>query len=198
MLLSNFSVANNQPLCRLALHVKIQAIAAIILLSASVLFAQSEPKTVFSPNNAYFAAVRSVADMTSIWKTDLDGFRLVVLPRKSSDTLGDVYFKADVPTRTVVKFQWSPDSQYLVMSTVSSDGHSPWNFETFVFSVADKSLRCMDDLVGPITSSDFHFELPSTLVVRIRGKASKAGESNDSKTVMVSLEKSFCKMHKLD
>jgi hypothetical protein len=178
--------------------VKIQAIAATVLLFASVLFGQDEAKTAYSPNNAFFAAVRSVPEASYIWKTDLDGFRLVILRCKSADELGDVYFKDDVSGSYVSKFQWSPDSKFVVLTTLSSGGHSPWHFTTFVFCVADRSLRRMDDLIGPITSPDFHFEPPSIVVVRVRDYTRKFGESADSQTVKVPLQQTYRKMHKLN
>lgn len=182
-------------------NVKIQVIAATILLFASTLplFGQDEPKTAYSPDNTMFAAVRSIPSVDYIWKTDMDGFRLVVVRSKADGELGDVYFKDDVATLAVEKFQWSPDSKFLVMTTVSTDGHAPSQFTTFVFSVADKCLRRVDDLSGaPVASADFYLEAPSTAVMRVWNEIHKPGNPDDSKTVKVSLQQTFAKMQKLN
>ena len=198
MLISDSPVDHDHVRRFLTSRVKTQSIAATILLFASVLFGQDKPKTTDSPDHAFFAAVRSIPEPDYIWRRDLDGFRLVVLCRKSANELGDVYFRGDVPAREVAKFQWSPDSKFLVLTTVSSGGHSPWNFKTFVFSVSDKSLRSMDDLVGPITSADFQFEPPSTAVMQVRDYTHEFGDAGDSKTVKVSLQQTYSKMQKFD
>ncbi len=67
-----------------------------------------------------------------------------------------------------------------------------------MFGVADKSLRRMDELIGPVTSDDFHFEGPSTVVVRVRDYTHKLGDPNDSKIVKVPLEKTFLKVEKFN
>ncbi|MCC6547943.1 hypothetical protein IT570_12325 [Candidatus Sumerlaeota bacterium] len=156
----------------------------------------SDP-TAQSPDKRFFAATRRVPDPDYIWKRDLDRFRLVVFRQKSDDELGDVFAKHEGGPRLVDKQLWSPDSKFFVLSTASSGGHSPWHFDTCVFSVADQTLRRMDDLVGPITDPQFHFEPPDTVVVRVRDYTHEFGDPGDSKTVKVVLHDAFGKMAKV-
>lgn len=59
----------------------------------------------------------------------------------------------------VYRAAWSPDSQYLAYSLVSSGGHSPWSFPIWVFSVRRSQFARFSDMIGgrPTLSGDFSF-----------------------------------------
>ena len=173
----------------------LRSLFVVLLMSASSLLAQDAEKAT-SPDKSLFAAVRSVPESQYIWNTDLDGFRLVVFHLKKGDEIGTILFTGEVAARTVSKIKWSPDSRFIVLTTTSSGGHSPWHYKTYVFSVADKSLRYADDTIGQVTSEDFHFEPPNTVVLRVRDYDHEYGTPDDSKAVKVSLEKTYRKMPK--
>jgi hypothetical protein len=177
-----------------------QSLLLFLLFLASAGFAADvpgDPVTAVSPDKKFFAAIRGVPDDELIWKTDLDRFRLVVFRHKTPDQIGALYARGEGGARQAVKMLWSPDSKFLVFSTTSSGGHSPWHFWTYVFSVADKTLRRVDDFAGPITDAKFHFELPDILVVQVRDYEHELGQPGESKTMKVRLHEVFRKMPKL-
>ena len=106
--------------------------------------------TAVSPDKKFFAAGRIVPDPQLVYRSDLDGFRLVIY--SGSDAPTEIYASHDFPLRGIAHIAWSPDSQFLVLTTDSSGGHSPWHSKAFVFSVADKSFRFMDEAIGSVLS----------------------------------------------
>ena len=124
-----------------------------------------------SPDGSYFVAMRRMPDDEIIWKTDSDGFRLVVFPL-NGDSLGDLYFSFYVGGRLPLEIKWTPDSKFLVFATESTGGHSPWHITTFVFSVDAKKVVCLDGVIGPVVSDEFKIEKPHTGTFSV----GKAGE----------------------
>jgi hypothetical protein len=100
-----------------------------------------------SPDRKVFAALRCVPAQELIYRRDLDGFRVVVY-RGGSNNPQEIYSRHDFLLRTVMQIAWSPDSKFLLFTTASSGGHSPWHFKTFVFCAADRSFRDMESAVG--------------------------------------------------
>jgi len=89
--------------------------------------------TAVSPDKKFFAAGRIVPDPQLVYRSDLDGFRLVIY--SGSDAPTEIYASHDFPLRGIAHIAWSPDSQFLVLTTDSSGGHSPWHSKAFVFAV---------------------------------------------------------------
>ena len=72
------------------------------------------------------------------------------------------------PRRMVSEIRWSPDSRFLLFTTASSGGHSPWHFNTYVFRAADKSFRDVESVVhSTVGSGDFRFEAPDVAVLTV-------------------------------
>lgn len=162
---------------------------SITLISVALLYshlalardADREVVTATSPSKAFVARVREVPDEAFAQRRDLDGVRVIIL-RQGGDGRGGEYARHEIPRRLVSHMAWSPDSRFLVITTTSSGGHSAWHFPAYVFCVADKSLRPLDDVIGNVTSPEFHFEPPNVLVASVQ-----AGE--DSKTRKIALAK---------
>jgi hypothetical protein len=116
------------------------ALAFLLVLSiAATLAAQNleNPWKEDSPDRSFTAAARRIPDKKYIWRDDLDGFRLVIFtlePGPDKNT-GELYFSRDFPARVPAQIQWSPDSRFLVLTTASSGGHSPWHYTTYVLSM---------------------------------------------------------------
>lgn len=129
-----------------------------------------------SPDKVFFATAREIPNANYLHRRDLDGLAVEVLRWKDGGWW-EIYARHDFrrigiadPDHRAAHFQWSPDSQYLVFTTSSFGGHSPWHFPAYVFCVGDKSFRYLDrafrDVSGDaVTSPDFHFEAPDTLVM---------------------------------
>jgi hypothetical protein len=125
-----------------------------------------------SPNQKHFAALAVRLDQDMIWRKDIGiGILEVVEPYASSGKItndedtpqyGD-YYCFSLGDRAGVRAQWSPDSRYLVITTASLGGHSPWHFNTYLYCSEDHTLRYMDDLVGPVTSPTFTFVGPHSV-----------------------------------
>ncbi len=80
---------------------------------------------------------------------------------------------------------------------MSSGGHSPWHFNTFVFCVADKSFRDVEDVTGgAIIAPEFQFEAPDIAVLTAMDTAHP--DSRTGKQVKVPLAKKSTEMKRLD
>ena len=123
-----------------------------------------------SPDGSYCCVIRRMPSNDRIWDSSFDNSRLMIFPfedRKKDARLGELYFAFDEEGRLPAKVQWTADSKFLVFTTVSSGGHSPWHFTTYVFSVSDKKIVCLDDVIGPVVDSDFKLEGPHTGTFKI-------------------------------
>src|SRR5438477_4227893 len=152
-----------------------------------------------SPNNKFLAAARTITDAELVYRHDLDGFRLVIFSG-GSEMPTDIYAKRDFPLRSIAHIAWSPDSQFLVFTTDSSGGHSPWHSKAFVFSVADKSFRYMDEAIGNVLNpGKFHFEPPDVAVIGVQDlDAIKKGDTFHVRWATVSLSEKISEMPNVD
>ena len=156
-----------------------------------------DPATATSPDKAFFAATRLTPDDKYIWKADLDFTRLVIFPLKNGDQFGRLYARHDIGGRFVAHLQWSPDSKFVVLTTTSSGGHRPYHFQSFVFCVADKSLRYMDSSIGMVLDSEFYFEEPDVAVMTVRAGSRDPLDPEGHKTVKIALHEAIKKMKKI-
>jgi hypothetical protein len=144
-----------------------------------------------SPDGKYFAATRAEPDAVYVSRTDLDTGILVVTneiaPGKTH------YVRHDFP-RLCAQLQWSPDSRYLVMTTVSAGGHSPWHFKAYVYSVSDGTLRYMDDVIGLIVSPDFKFVGAHTVQMGVGLSGADGVDFDHPKPLDVDLDKKSASM----
>jgi hypothetical protein len=123
--------------------------------------------TAASPDKKYFAAARTVPDPELVYRRDLDGLRLVIYSGTDSPT--EIYASLGFPHYSIAHLAWSPDSRFLVFTTDSSGGHSPWHSPALVFSVADKSFHRMDEAIGSVLSpGKFRFEPPDIAVMGVQ------------------------------
>lgn len=149
-----------------------------LMLGAGTLLAQygnpapPNERDSLSPDRLYMAATRIIPDDVVIWRTDLDTGRLVVVRLISgpepNDPNDDTYVRYDI-RRLIAHIEWSPDSKFLVMTTVSAGGHSPWHFESYVYCLNDTSLRKMDDVIGPVLDARFEFVGPHSVKMKVSG-----------------------------
>jgi len=70
--------------------------------------------------------------------------------------------------RLIAVARWSPDSKFCVFSTISAEGHSPWHFDPFVFSLKETRIDSLDDSVGAVVDWNFEFKAPDILYVMTR------------------------------
>jgi hypothetical protein len=115
-----------------------------------------------SPNQKHFAslAVNRVDDR--IWRTDMGMGMLEVVELKSGYVCESFHCFA-LGDRAGARAQWSPDSRYLIISTVSIGGHSPWHYDSYLYCADDCTLRYMDDVVGIVVAPAFRFVGPHTV-----------------------------------
>ncbi len=129
-----------------------------------------------APNQRWLAAARRVADTNMIWKEELDGTKVVVckLAPPPGKRVDEFHFAHVIPGRVVARIAWSPDSGYVVFTTTSSGGHSPWHFSAFVVDVAARKIIHVDSAAGPVVSADFQMKPPHTAVFKV-GPSTKDG-----------------------
>jgi hypothetical protein len=144
-----------------------------------------------SPDHKFEATQRIMPDPDRLWDTDSDTARLFVRSLTGSNAGSHVAY--DLP-RLIAQIMWSPDSRYLVMTTVSAGGHSPWHFNAYVYSVADDSLRDMDDVIGLVVAPDIKFAGPHTVIMKTGPMGSGGVDFEHPKSVAVDLDKSVGRM----
>ena len=130
-----------------------------------------------SPDKKLFAVERRVPDPSAPSRLDLDGFALFICRAESGPgsvaAQGAILARRDFPQRLVSQIRWSPDSKFLLFTTASSGGHSPWHFKTFVFCDADKSFRDVETASGaPVGAAEFQFESPDVALLKLHQPAS--------------------------
>ena len=123
-----------------------------------------------SPDGSYCCVIRRMPSNHRIWDSSFDNSRLMIFPfedRKKDARLGELYFAFDEEGRLPDKVKWTADAKFLVFTTKSSAGHSPWHSTTYAFSVSAKEIVCLDDVIGPVVDSDFKLEGPHTGTFKI-------------------------------
>ena len=142
-----------------------------------------------SPDGSYCCVIRRMPSNDRIWDSTFDNSRLMIFPfedRKKDARLGELYFAFDEEGRVPAKVKWTADSKFLVFTTASSGGHSPWHSTTYAFSVYAKKIVCLDDVIGPVVNSDFKLEGPHTGTFKI-DKQFPAGEHPEPLKLDISL-----------
>ncbi len=83
----------------------------------------------------------------------------------------------------IENIQWSKGGKFLVFSTSSSGGHSPWNSRSYAFSTERWSFLVLDDVIAPVTSPVFTFTDASHLEIEVLESPS-AGADEGKKQVI--------------
>jgi hypothetical protein len=173
-----------------------------LLVSGGIVFAHYEPQAINewdsnSPDGLYLAAFRIIPNERLIWREDYDSARIMIVrlnyDNGDDDPKKETYVSYDI-SRLIARIAWSPDSKYLVMTTVSPGGHSPWHFQSYVYCVNDKSLRDIDSVTGPIIDENFKFVSPHSVEMTI---TSHDEVSATPVTITIDLMKKARQMKKL-
>jgi hypothetical protein len=175
-------------------------LATLVLLAAAATAPADEFDTWGepSPDKSLFAIERRIPNPTEPSRLDLDGFAVFICKAEvapgSVAVPREVIAHRDFQLRLVSQIRWSPDSKFLLFTTGSSGGHSPWHFKTFVFCAADKSFRDVETGTGaPVGAPEFHFEPPDTAVLGLHDPA-----GGDPKEIKLSLGKAAQEMKRLE
>jgi len=83
----------------------------------------------------------------------------------------------------IEQIAWSDDHKYLVFTTSSSGGHSPWHFPTYVFSTERWRFLLIDDSLPAIADKSFSFADPSHITVWTLRNPEAASDDRISTTV---------------
>jgi hypothetical protein len=175
------------------------AVLALFFTAAAVSHAEdfdtwSDP----SPDKSLFAIERRIPDSSEPSRLDLDGCAVFICRAEpgpgSVVTPGEVLARHEFPQRLVSAICWSPDSKFLLFTTASSGGHSPWHFKTFVFCATDKSFRDVESAAGgSVGAADFHFEPPDIAVLKLHDPA-----SHTPRPIKLALGKAMQHMQRLE
>lgn len=89
--------------------------------------------------------------------------------------------------------KWSPDSQFFVFSMVSSGGHSPWSFPTWVYSRRKNLIARLSDMIDgrPTLSGNFLISAPHSLTVTTW---KQQGDLDNTVPLTVNLDEAFAKL----
>ena len=152
-----------------------------------------------SPDKNLFAVERRIPSPDNPNRLDLDSCTVYIstglsnLPSNGA-AQGPVIAQHAFAGRVISQIRWSPDSRFLLFTTASSGGHSPWHFKTFVFCVEDKSFRDVEPAAGgPVGASEFHFEPPDIAVLGLYDPTSA-----EPKQIKLPLGKAAQKMERLE
>ena len=172
-------------------------LSAYLLMGTVALWAQYEPPALEhwdakSPDGLYWATIKIIPDENG--RSDLDTGRLLIA-RQSGPGKESMYVSYDIE-RLIAHIEWSPDSKFLVMTTVSAGGHSPWHFNSYVYCVEDKSLRYMDDVIGLVVDPKFEFVGPHTVTMKIPGPDGPGVDFENPRELKVDLLKQVPRMQK--
>jgi Tol biopolymer transport system component len=157
-----------------------------------------------SPDGKHLAALGEQPDDQMIWRKDIDTGLLEIVDASSiTRRINSDFDTAQYGKYVCFNFgdrsgwfvQWSPDSRYLVMTTASNGGHSPWHADSFVYSVQDRTLRAMDDVIGLVVSRAFEFIGPHTVRMKIDPPE---GDFEHPKSVTVDLDQKISSMPKIE
>ena len=83
----------------------------------------------------------------------------------------------------IEEIQWSDDSKYLVFTTSSSGGHSPWHFPTYAFSTERWAFVLIDDTFPAVTDKTFSFTDSSHIKVMTLKKPDSVADDFVSTTI---------------
>ena len=145
-----------------------------------------------SPDKHLLAVERRVADSAEPSRLDLDGSPFFIC-RFVDGIQRDVIAQHNFPGRVVSQIRWSPDSQFLLFTTASAGGHSPWHFKTYVYCITDKSFRDLESVAaGSIGAAQLRFEPPDVAVLQL-----SQPDSDATKPIKIALGKAVQKMERL-
>jgi hypothetical protein len=125
--------------------------------------------TLTSPDWHLIAIARSpIPDTTVPDYQDADGTLLFIRgPNRGDQIIAHRFFSG----RFISKMMWSPDSQFIVLCSESAGGHSPWHFNSYLWSRDDRKFRSIDFRAGPVVSDELRFTAPHKLIVKIAPRA---------------------------
>ncbi|MCX8494703.1 MAG: hypothetical protein ORN51_00790 [Akkermansiaceae bacterium] len=139
-----------------------------------------------SPDGSYRCVIRRMpSNDERIWDSSFDNSRLMILPFAD--------FAFDIEGRLPAKVKWTADSKFLVFTTESSGGHSPWHHTTYAFSVSAKKVVCVDDVIGVVVGSDFKLEGPHTGTFKIGKWRSEELDLDHHELVKLDISRLFSK-----
>jgi hypothetical protein len=174
------------------------AISAFLVTTAVALAEDFDTWREASPDKALFAIERRMPDPSAPSRLDLDGFAVFICTAESGSgslvTPGAVIAQHEFSGRVVSQIRWSPDSKFLLFTTASSGGHSPWHFKTFLFCAGDKSFRDVETAAGgSVGAAEFSFEASDVAILRLYQPA-----DGSPKQVKLPLSKAVHQMQRLE
>jgi hypothetical protein len=140
-----------------------------------------------SPDGKLFASLAIQPYTAMIWRKDFDDTLLEVADVDSTGNYNR-YICFEIVDRIGLRALWSPDSRYLVITTASSGGHSPWHAVTYVYAADDRTLHLADDAVGLVISPDLKFTGPHTVELKIGVGDANGIDFEHPKTIEVDLD----------
>jgi hypothetical protein len=149
-----------------------------------------------SPDGKYLAETHVIPDKSLPAQEDLDTGVLAVAKIKNG-VVGK--FSRHPFWRLSAEAAWSPDSQFIVMTTDSAGGHSPWHFESFVYSVKDDTLRRVDPVDGSllIVRPTFTFVGPHQVRMAAPSPSKDSVDFEHPLWIVIDLAKKFSSLPKV-
>ena len=93
-------------------------------------------------------------------ETKREGIRLVVCERD-----GKGIFDAEIAGMGATNARWTENGRFLVVLAKNGAGHSPWHTYVYVFSIADREIRRLDDSRNCAFTADKIWSQPPDTVI---------------------------------
>ena len=146
-------------------------IAGLVILLTSICYANDIPLRIISPDQKLVSVIVPLGrDLKSkhIEEDSEYECRIDIYDSKNHRIWSKDFSSTDQDHGRGVAFEsWSPDSNFFVFSTVSSGGHHPWQYFTYVFNRQNNAIICLDDLIGPVVQSKFSFSSPDVISLTV-------------------------------
>jgi hypothetical protein len=146
-------------------------------LACSVLFAQKQNKTYYSPNKGLRAIVIPVGNK---------GFEVQESRIEIRDGTGKLLrWRSFVSSdgehgRGVNHAEWTADGQFFIFNAPSSGRHQPWNLAAYFYSRRNNRFYSLDHYIGPVTSD---FKLEGRSAIKTTRMNFQKGDEKEAVTV---------------
>jgi hypothetical protein len=155
----------------------------VVLASVTLACADVYPRLLWSPNQQLKATVETKRPQKG------DFFDMIKVENKKGDSIGSFSLEKNESgtARYVYKARWSPDSRFLIFSTLNSGGHSFWHTTTYFFDSKTQKFYELDRFIGLVIEPDFNVSKPDIVETKVSNP--KLGVDGDPIPRRVSLAK---------
>jgi hypothetical protein len=134
--------------------------ACLGLLFVPTLAAAQSPFD-YPVSNPERAKVEAIFKKTSYDDSKSEGTKIAIKDRE-----GKTLFEKELVRDFARTARWTEDGKFLIVTAVNGAGHQPWHYHVYVFSLAEREIRQLDDFSGrPIVSAEIWCQPPDIFIL---------------------------------